>query len=64
MRQTLDPSLAESRSIQHRWCKKGMNIKPEIKWSGMRRQFSPGFEQEMDRGIVEDIFVPEDQLHL
>lgn len=64
LRQKKDPSLAEARTIQHRWCSKGKNIKPEIKWSVLRRQFSPSFEAEMERGIEEEIFIQDDQLHL
>ncbi|EJD32863.1 hypothetical protein AURDEDRAFT_77405 [Auricularia subglabra TFB-10046 SS5] len=64
LRQKMDPSLAEARTIQHRWCSKGKNIRPEIKWSVLRRQFSPGFENEMERGIAEEIFIQDDQLHL
>ncbi|KAJ6534299.1 hypothetical protein B0H19DRAFT_1272015 [Mycena capillaripes] len=49
-RQRLDPSLANT--LQHRWKpKKGSNIKPEATWSQMRRNFTPGFETTLEKGV-------------
>lgn len=45
----LDPDLEET--LQHRWCVKGMNVKPEIIWSQIRSRFTPGFESELERGV-------------
>lgn len=42
IRQFLDRALL--RTIQHKWQRKHQNIKPEILWSGLRRTFTPGFE--------------------
>ncbi|KZV79977.1 hypothetical protein EXIGLDRAFT_578677, partial [Exidia glandulosa HHB12029] len=62
IRQHLDPSLAGT--IQHRWTIKGGNIKPEIKWSGFRRSFSPGFEDLLEAAVQDGIYIPEDKLHM
>ncbi|KAF8125216.1 hypothetical protein K438DRAFT_2002219 [Mycena galopus ATCC 62051] len=52
-RQRLDPSLVGT--LQHRWMnKKAMNVKPEVAWSGMRRNFTPGFEDVLDKGTIPD----------
>lgn len=48
LRQALDGALDDT--ILHRWMLKHGNIKPEIFWSGMRRGFSPGFEELFERG--------------
>ncbi|PPQ93947.1 hypothetical protein CVT25_015839 [Psilocybe cyanescens] len=47
-----DPSL--SGTIQHRWMLKKKNIKPEISWSQMRQRFTPGFEDLLEAGVVND----------
>lgn len=62
IRQHLDQSLVGS--IQHRWMRKGMNVKPEIKWGTFRRQFSPGFEGLLDQALVLGWYRPEDKLHM
>ncbi|EJD47604.1 hypothetical protein AURDEDRAFT_123493 [Auricularia subglabra TFB-10046 SS5] len=63
IRQHLDPSLAGT--VQHRWKRKdGMNVKPEICWSVMRRVFTAGFESLLDEGLVNGLYNPEDQLHM
>lgn len=62
LRHTLDPSLVGT--IQHRWMREGMNVKPEIKWSVFRRQFAPGFEALLDDGLTLGWYMPEDKLHL
>lgn len=52
-RQRLDPSLEGT--LQHRWMdKKAMNVKPEATWSQLRRNFTPGFEDVLDKGLIED----------
>ncbi|EJD33870.1 hypothetical protein AURDEDRAFT_76626 [Auricularia subglabra TFB-10046 SS5] len=62
IRQHLDPSLAGT--IQHRWMRKGVNVKSEIKWSVFRRQFAPGFEGLLEYGLTMDIYKPTDALHV
>jgi hypothetical protein len=53
-RQRLDPSLEGT--MQHQWMKEKMNIKPEATWSQMRRQFTPGFETIMDKGVARGLY--------
>ncbi|KIY62217.1 hypothetical protein CYLTODRAFT_459176 [Cylindrobasidium torrendii FP15055 ss-10] len=42
IRQCLDPDLEGT--LQHRWRREKKNIPPEVVWSGLRRRFTPGFE--------------------
>ncbi|EEB91688.1 hypothetical protein MPER_09919, partial [Moniliophthora perniciosa FA553] len=42
IRHSMDPSLHGT--IQHRWKRETKNIPPKIAWSGLRRRFTPGFE--------------------
>ncbi|KAF4588917.1 hypothetical protein EYR40_010472 [Pleurotus pulmonarius] len=35
----------------HRWMKEKKNIPPEISWSQLRRRFTPGFENILDKGV-------------
>jgi hypothetical protein len=60
IRHRLDPTLRDT--IQHRWRRDKMNIKPEIAWSQIRRQFTPGFENILDFGIHNDLYNPGDPL--
>lgn len=48
-RQKLDPSLVGT--LQHLWMKDKSSIKPEIMWSVLRRNFTPGFENLLDEGV-------------
>jgi hypothetical protein len=57
IRQTLDPSLRGT--LQHKWVRKLKNIKPEIAWSMMRRQWSPGFETILENGVHDGLYDPE-----
>ncbi|KAI0711283.1 hypothetical protein C8Q76DRAFT_622842 [Earliella scabrosa] len=52
IRQTLDPTLCGT--LQHRWMRKRMNIKPEIIWSLLGRQWKPGFENVLQLGVDEE----------
>ncbi|KAG1780221.1 hypothetical protein EV702DRAFT_950000, partial [Suillus placidus] len=38
-------------TLQHRWMRTKKNIMPEITWSQLRRQFTPGFENLLDHGV-------------
>ena len=49
IRHRLDPSLSET--LQHQWMRKSHNIKSEINWSVFRRDFAPGFEDILQRGV-------------
>jgi hypothetical protein len=49
IRHRLDPSLENT--LQHRFATKHNNILSEIKWSIFRRDFSPGFEDMLERGV-------------
>jgi hypothetical protein len=57
IRQTFDPSLRGT--LQHKWVRKLKNVKPEIAWSMMRRQWSPGFETILKNGVNAGIYDPE-----
>ncbi|KAG6848359.1 hypothetical protein H0H93_000889 [Arthromyces matolae] len=56
LRHRLDPSLNDT--LQHRWCIDKSNIKAEALWSQLRRQFTPGFENILDKGINEGLYDP------
>ena len=56
----LDPSLRDT--LQHRWCFGKSNIKPEIVWSLLRRQFTPGFEDKLDYGLNNRLYDPNNPL--
>ncbi|KZO89445.1 hypothetical protein CALVIDRAFT_464988, partial [Calocera viscosa TUFC12733] len=49
LRQLLDPTLEGT--LQHNWKPGHGNIKPEAKWSQVRREFSPGCEAMLDQGL-------------
>ncbi|KZT10115.1 uncharacterized protein LAESUDRAFT_810391 [Laetiporus sulphureus 93-53] len=49
IRHRLDPSLADT--LQHRWMRAHMNIKPEIMWSVLNSDFKPGFEEILQYGV-------------
>ena len=46
-----DPNLVGT--IQHRWMRHKKNVMPEIAWSQMRRRFTPGFENILQKGVDE-----------
>ncbi|KAG1738475.1 hypothetical protein EDB19DRAFT_1982912 [Suillus lakei] len=50
LRQWHDPALQGT--LQHRWMRNKKNVMPEITWSQMRRQFTPGFESLLDHGVM------------
>jgi len=56
IRHELDSSLRGT--LQHRWCFNKSNIKPEIAWSGFRRNFTPGFETILDHGLNTGLYDP------
>jgi len=56
----LDPSLVGT--LQHHWCVEKSNIKPEIAWSLLRHQFTPGFEDHLDFGYNNGLYNPDDPL--
>lgn len=49
-----DPSLVGT--VQHRWMRSKKNVKPEITWSQLRRRFTPGFENILERGVTEGLY--------
>ncbi|KAI0310015.1 hypothetical protein OF83DRAFT_1278963 [Amylostereum chailletii] len=49
LRRALDPSLEDA--IQHRWMRILKNIKPEILWSMLRRDWAVGFETILQLGL-------------
>jgi len=52
----LDPSLQNT--LQHRFCVEKKNIKVEIAWSQFRHQFTPGYEDILDRGVNNGLYDP------
>ena len=56
IRHRLDPSLEDT--LQHRWMGKLMNIKPEVAWSNLNRDWKPGFEVILDEGIFQGWYDP------
>ncbi|KAH9856452.1 hypothetical protein C2E23DRAFT_811473 [Lenzites betulinus] len=62
MRHRLDPSLAHT--LQHRWMRKHMNIKPEIMWSILNRDWKPGFEATLQLGLDNGWYNPDNPLEL
>ncbi|KZT57983.1 hypothetical protein CALCODRAFT_410741, partial [Calocera cornea HHB12733] len=57
LRQLLDPTLAGT--LQHQWMRGHANIKPEIFWSKLRRQWSEGWEAVFEDGLTEGWYDPE-----
>jgi hypothetical protein len=55
----LDPEL--NGTLQHCWMQKHQNIKPEIMWSVFRRDFTPGFENMLDEGVVKGLCILHEQ---
>ncbi|KZO89379.1 hypothetical protein CALVIDRAFT_491834, partial [Calocera viscosa TUFC12733] len=49
LRQLLDPTLVGT--LQHQWMRGHSNIKPEIFWSKLRRQWSEGWEALFQEGL-------------
>ncbi|KAJ7022416.1 hypothetical protein C8F04DRAFT_1138129 [Mycena alexandri] len=62
-RQRLDPLLIGT--LQHRWMNKlkAMNVKPEVLWSLLHRNFAPGFEDVLEEGIRNNLYNVNDPLH-
>jgi hypothetical protein len=56
----LDPTLRDT--LQHRWCIEKTNIKPEGMCSQLRHQFTPGFENQLDYGLNNGLYNPNDPL--
>ncbi|KAL1687133.1 hypothetical protein GGG16DRAFT_117261 [Schizophyllum commune] len=54
IRQCLDPSLEGT--LQHQWRRNKTNIKPETFWSVLRRYWSPGFEDILEGGQLQDVY--------
>ncbi|KAF4568135.1 hypothetical protein AB1N83_012342 [Pleurotus pulmonarius] len=47
----------------HRWMKEKKNIPPEISWSQLRRRFTPGFENILDKGVHMGWYNIDDTVH-
>ncbi|KAI9070331.1 hypothetical protein FKP32DRAFT_1663038 [Trametes sanguinea] len=60
IRHELDGSLSDT--LQHRWMRNKTNIKPEIVWAVLRRGWTPGFEDILDRGRLEGLYDPNEPL--
>ena len=58
IRRELDPSLGGTE--QHRFHADKKNIKAKVGWSVFHRQFSPGLEDVLDRGVNEGLYHPTD----
>ncbi|KAJ4475485.1 hypothetical protein J3R30DRAFT_3671283 [Lentinula aciculospora] len=55
--QTLDPQLQGT--LQHRFMRTKKNIKSEINWSIYQRDFSPGFEDLFNEGLISGLYDPD-----
>jgi hypothetical protein len=55
-----DPLLQGT--LQHRWMRIKKNVMPEIAWSQLRRRFTPGFENLLEKGVLEEWYHPDDYL--
>ncbi|KAL4068182.1 hypothetical protein J3A83DRAFT_4096878, partial [Scleroderma citrinum] len=62
LQQMHDPMLEEF--VQHRWMCTKKNIMPEIAWSQLRQQFTPGFEALLETGVDEGWYDSDNTLHL
>ncbi|KAL4064830.1 hypothetical protein V8B97DRAFT_2025932 [Scleroderma yunnanense] len=62
LQQMHDPMLEEF--VQHRWMHTKKNIMPEIAWSQLRQQFTPGFEALLETDVDEGWYDPDNTLHL
>ncbi|KAL0960042.1 hypothetical protein HGRIS_011690 [Hohenbuehelia grisea] len=60
LRHRMDPSLQDT--LQHRFMHDKQNIKAEIVWSQFRRDFTPGFESLLDKGLHDGTYNPNDPL--
>ena len=60
IRHRLDPTLSGTQ--QPRWMIKHQNILSEIKWSVFRRDFTPRFEDILDKGVFEGWYDVNDTL--
>ncbi|KAG2060026.1 hypothetical protein BDR06DRAFT_1003078 [Suillus hirtellus] len=49
LHQMYDPALQGA--LQHHWIQTKKNVKPEITWSHLQHQFTPGFETLLDEGV-------------
>ncbi|KZT55411.1 hypothetical protein CALCODRAFT_405924, partial [Calocera cornea HHB12733] len=56
LRRQLDPSLMDT--LQHQWMRGHSNIKPEIFWSKLRRQWSAGWEALFQEGVDDGLYDP------
>ncbi|KZT57565.1 hypothetical protein CALCODRAFT_433971, partial [Calocera cornea HHB12733] len=50
IRQHLDPSLVGT--LQHQWMRGHTNVKPEIRWSQLRREFTAQYENLFAAGVI------------
>jgi len=57
IRHCLDPTLRGT--LQHNWMSGHRNIKPEASWWRLRNSWTPGFEDMLERGVVEQWYNPE-----
>ncbi|PSS37790.1 hypothetical protein PHLCEN_2v357 [Hermanssonia centrifuga] len=60
LRHQQDPALSDL--LQHKFKGNKGNIKPEIAWRRLRYTFTPGFEDLIERGILEGLYDPDDSL--
>ena len=60
IRHRLDPSLEGT--LQHRWMRSKMNIKPEILWSVLQRDWTPGFEKTLQFSVDHQYYDPANDL--
>ncbi|KAG1730904.1 hypothetical protein EDB19DRAFT_1831878 [Suillus lakei] len=63
---TLEPKILELQMgmLQHRWMRTKKNDIPEIAWSQLRCQFTPGFESLLDHGVEQDWYDSDNTLQV
>ena len=57
LRHRMDPNLEQT--LQHKWMGGKRNIKPEIAWRMLRREWTQGFEDVMQMGLDNGWYTPE-----
>ena len=62
IRHRLDPSLVDT--LQHCWCVEKSNIKSEAMWSQLHHQFTPGFKNQLNYGLNNGLYSPDDPLEM
>lgn len=60
LRHRQDPAL--SASLQHKFMVNNKNIKPEVFWGMFRRNWTPGYEDVFEYGLVHGLYDPDNMM--